>query len=255
MTVTGPDPTIHRQVIAAARQVLETEPGAPISRIAREAGVSRATFYRHFRSRDALLAAVEVEPPTPARERVLEAGAALIGHRGLTGFSMEELAIVAGVSRATVYRLFPTKGALFGEIVRHYSPFEPVVALVQASVGRPPEEVIPRLARTVMVVGAPRVGIMRGVLLEATAATPEAISGVQRFVPEAIAVLSEYLVGQMDAGHIRRMHPVLAVQLILGPLVFHLLPRPIAAQVIGFAPPIEQVADELAAAILEGLAA
>ena len=100
------DPTIRRQVVAAARSLLTAQPEASIGRIASEAGVSRATFYRHFGSRDALLAAVEVEPPVPARDRILEAAADLLGRGGLHGFSMEELAVAAGVSRATVYRLF-----------------------------------------------------------------------------------------------------------------------------------------------------
>jgi len=73
MAVTTPDPTIHRQVVAAARELLTTDPAAPISRIATRAGVSRATLYRHFGSRDAVLTAVAVEPPIPARERVLVA--------------------------------------------------------------------------------------------------------------------------------------------------------------------------------------
>ena len=130
------DPTIHRQVVSAARTLLAKEPTAPISRIADEAGVSRATFYRHFGTRDALLAAIELEPPTPARQRILEAGADLIGRGGLRSFSMEQLATEAGVSRATVYRLFPTKAALFGEIVRHYGPFEPIARLMQEAAVR-----------------------------------------------------------------------------------------------------------------------
>jgi transposase-like protein len=82
-----PDPTIHRQVVATAREVLQRDPSASVSRIARDAGVSRATFYRHFGSRGALLQAVEMEAPVPARERVLEAAAELIGQGGLHSFS------------------------------------------------------------------------------------------------------------------------------------------------------------------------
>jgi hypothetical protein len=37
--VIAPDPTIHRQVIAAARELLGQDPAAPVVRIARRAGV------------------------------------------------------------------------------------------------------------------------------------------------------------------------------------------------------------------------
>jgi AcrR family transcriptional regulator len=251
----SPDPTIHRQVVAAARDVLAEEPQAPISRIATEAGVSRATFYRHFGSRHALLRAVELEPPSSARERVLEAAAELIGQGGLHGFSMEQLAVAAGVSRATVYRLFPSKAQLFGEIVRTYSPFEPMLALVRANRDRPPQEVVPMIVRTVAEVAAPRIGIMRGLLLEASSLAPDAIAGVQPFMPEAIGTLAGYFAHHMESGRVRRMHPILAVQAVLGPVFVHLLTRPIAERLVGFEMPMDATIDELAAAILEGLAA
>jgi AcrR family transcriptional regulator len=249
------DPTIRRQVVATAREVLRRQPGAPVARIAREAGVSRATFYRHFGSRQALLDAVDVEPPTSARERVLDAAAQLIGINGLRGLNMDELATRAGVSRATLYRLFPTKAALFGEIVRVYSPFEPVLAVLDANAGRPPDEMVPKLARAFVDTSVPRLGILRGVLLEAMSVTPDAVSGVQPFVPEAIGRIAAYLQRQMDNGAIRHMHPILAVQVILGPIFIHILTRPLAERLIGLSVPMDQAVDQLSAAILEGLRA
>ncbi|MGH2446445.1 MAG: TetR/AcrR family transcriptional regulator [Candidatus Limnocylindria bacterium] len=249
----SPDPTIHRQVVAAARELLSTNPTAPVSRIADEAGVSRATFYRHFGSRDTLLAAIEMEPPIPARERVLEAAADLIGHGGLHSFSMEELAIAAGVSRATVYRLFPTKAALFGEIVRHFSPFEAVLGVVTANHDRPPDEVVPLIVRTFATVAGPRLGIMRGVLLEASSVSPDAVTGVQPFMPEAIGALAGYMAHHMETGKIRRMHPIVAVQAAFGPIFLHLLTRPIAERILGFDLPADEAIDQLTASILGGL--
>jgi AcrR family transcriptional regulator len=252
--LTNPDPTIHRQVVAAARTLLHEDPAAPIASIARSAGVSRATFYRHFGSRDALLDAVRLEPPKPARLRVLEAAADLIGRGGLHGFTMEELATAAGVSRATVYRLFPTKAALFGEIVRHYSPFAPLLRVLTEHGDRPPREVIPLLTHTFATVAEPRIGIMRGVLLEALSVHPDAVTGIQPFMPEVLGALTGYLARHMATGNIRPMHPLLAVQAIMGPIAFHLLSRPLAQRIVGFTMSIDEVVDELTATILEGIA-
>ena len=48
-----------RLLVAAARELFEERgPGAPLDEIARRAGVGNATLYRHFPTRDDLLAAV-----------------------------------------------------------------------------------------------------------------------------------------------------------------------------------------------------
>lgn len=248
------DPTIRRQVVTAARELLREDPQVPISRIAAEAGVSRATFYRHFGSREAMLRAIRVEPAVPARERVLTAAVELMGRGGLGAFTMEELATAAGVSRATVYRLFPTKAALFREIVRHYSPFEPAMAVLAAHGDEPPEVVIPLLTRTFATIGVQRTAILRGVLVEALAVTPEAETGVQPLLPDALAAIGGYLLRQMQAGRIRPMHPLLALQALLGPIFIHVLTRPLAERVVGFDMPITDVTEQLTATIVGGLA-
>jgi AcrR family transcriptional regulator len=252
MSVTA-DPTIHRQVVSAARELLSQEPNAPISRIASEAGVSRATVYRHFGSREALLRTLEIEPPLPAEDRLLLAAAELIKRGGLHAFSMEELATAAGVSRATVYRIVPTKAALFGELVRRFSPFESVVGILDQHGHEASEVVIPLLTRTLARVGAERIGVMRAILLEASAVTPEAMMGVQPFMPETVRALAGYMQREMAAGRVRPMHPVLAVQAVLGPIFVHLLTRPIAERLIGFDLPLEAAVDQLTESILGGL--
>ena len=93
------DPTIKRQVVAAAREALAADPDAPVERIARSAGVSRATFYRHFGSRAALLDTVAHTPRPPARDRILVAAQEMLVGTTLTDLSMDDLARAADVSR------------------------------------------------------------------------------------------------------------------------------------------------------------
>ena len=58
--------------------------------------------------------------------------------KGWRKLSMDDLAATAGVSRATLYRLFPGKSALFGELIRAFSPWEPVADVIDAMPeGRP----------------------------------------------------------------------------------------------------------------------
>jgi AcrR family transcriptional regulator len=95
-------------ILAVAGRLLDSQPGASVDVIAGAAGVSRATFYRHFDSRAELLAALDIQPDPDAHQRILAAAVELVGRDGLRGMSMDELATSAGVSRASVYRLFPS---------------------------------------------------------------------------------------------------------------------------------------------------
>jgi hypothetical protein len=76
--------------------------------------------------------------------------------------------------------------------------------------------------------------------------------GVQRAMARGLPDLAAYLDRQMAAGHVRRMHPVVALQLLAGPIAVHEITRPLGAM-IGFTPPREQFADEVARAWLRAM--
>src|ERR1700694_457637 len=117
-------PTRER-VLGKARGLLARGGNPTVAELAAAAGVSRASFYRAFESREALLEALDLQPEPDARERILDAALKLIGAHGLTALSMDDLATQAEVSRATLYRLFPGKAALFTSLVHAYSPLDP----------------------------------------------------------------------------------------------------------------------------------
>src|SRR5260370_12431494 len=122
----------------------------PVGQVTAAAGVSKASFYRAFDSHRALLEALQVEPEPAAQERILEAALAMVGAGGLAALSMDELAVRAAVSRATLYRLFPGKPALFTSLLRTYSPLEPVSPLANRMQDEPPEVVMPGVPPTVV---------------------------------------------------------------------------------------------------------
>src|SRR5207237_7387278 len=97
------------RIRSAARRRLGGDPRATLNTIAGDAGVSRATLYRYFPSRSELLQDLDLEPHPDSTDRILAAAAELVGRDGLRNLSMDELATGAGVSRASVYRLFPGK--------------------------------------------------------------------------------------------------------------------------------------------------
>lgn len=246
MTESQPAVDPRSRILAAARPVLERDARASLGQIVTAAGISRATFHRVMGSRADLVAALDMEPDPDARARIMAAAVEAIGHQGLTDLSMDELAAAAAVSRASLYRLFPGKAALFRELVRVYSPLEVVVSTIARMGGRPAAEVMPELARAVAAEVGGRVGIVRALLTEVAGMRPDAMEGVEFALTRGIGAVLGYVVGEMGAGRLVTMHPVLALQGFVGPIMFHLLTRDLAESKMGFDVPLEESVTELA---------
>ena len=116
--------SLRDNIIAATRTHVAQGVVPSIAEITLAAGISRATFYRVFSSREELLHALDLEPEPESRDRLLAKALEMIGKEGLAALSMDALADAAGVSRATVYRVFPGKAVLFREVVKTYARFE-----------------------------------------------------------------------------------------------------------------------------------
>ncbi len=253
MATLAADPTIRRQVMAAAREVLAGDASAPIEAIADRAGVSRATFYRHFGSRSALLASVAHEPRPNARARILTAASEVLVATSLAELSMDRLAAAADVSRGTLYRIFPGKGALLRGLIETYSPFEAVRAIVATHFADPPEVVLPKISEAVLGVANERMGLLRAVLHEVTSGSDVALGGLRPLFASTLGVIANYLAGQMAAGRLRPMHPLLALQAFIGPLYFHLMTRPAVDQLAPLPMAVPAAIDELVSVTLAGL--
>jgi AcrR family transcriptional regulator len=263
-----PTPAISKQQVLAVLthtrhdQSREGLTELSMDELATRAGVSRATLYRLFGSQQNLLHQLGLQPPPTVRSRVLDTALELVGRHGLAELSMDELAAQAGVSRATLYRLFPGKDALFAELVRSFSPFEPIAAVLQTMGDRPPAEVIPAVAQAMAAAMDGHIGLLLQLLFEfarhpdpgASRATSEdAIQGMR-----TLPLVAGYLDQQMAAGRLRRMDPELAMQALVGPIVMHLLvqastdSRSGAGR--GAALPLEGVVDELVGIWLRAMA-
>ena len=227
---------VRELILDRAPGVLARSARPTVADFATAAGVSRASFYRHFRSREALLEALEVVPEPGSRERILRAAVEMVGDQGLGALAMDELADRAGVSRATLYRVFPGKAALFTGLIESYSPLEPVSRLLAAGQDAAPLELMPELARTayraVYAGGENRAGLLRALFFEVSALAPETEEAARGAITKVVGALVMYVTSQMSAGTLRTMHPLLALQLFIGPIFFHILTRPFAERVL-----------------------
>ena len=225
---------------------------------ARAAGASRSSFYRHFKSREALLQALAVEPEPGTRDRVLAAAVEMVGAQGLSTLSMDELADRAGVSRATLYRVFPGKSALLAGLIESYSPLEPVKRLLGERHDDPPEVLVPELARTayraVFGAGENRSGLIRALFFEVSGLRPETEEVAGDTIRGIVGQLVLYVMTQMNKGRLRPMHPLLALQSLIGPVLFHILTRPLAEKVLHLNIEGEAAVTQLAETWLQAMA-
>jgi AcrR family transcriptional regulator len=243
----------RERILGAARRSLSAGGLPPLATLADQAGVSRTTVYRLVASRGELLRFLEVEPDPSARERVLAEAATLFGAHGLAGLSMDELADRAGVSRASLYRLFPGKAALFREVVRANAPFIPVALAFAEHAGDPPEQLMPVIARALVQSAQGHVGLVRTLLVELSGPDVDAELARQLALSETIGPVAAYLLRQMAEGRLRQMDPMIALMAFVGPLMMHLITRDLAERALGFDTPLEAAADELSSAWLRAM--
>lgn len=240
----------RQRILSGARGLLAAGASPTVDQLARAAGVSRASFYRVFQSREELLRALDVPPEPQASERILAAALDEVGARGLAALSMDDLADRAGVSRATLYRLFPGKAAVFSALVYRYSPLQPVIAMIGAAGEQPPDVLMPKIARTVFrfvcAEGADRTGLLRAFFYEVTRLAPDTEDAAREAVGGVVGALALYIANQMAEGRLRQMHPFLALQAFVGPIFFHLMTRRAAERVLGVALDGEKAVTELA---------
>jgi AcrR family transcriptional regulator len=241
------------EVVKAARTLVGDDGAATMEQIATAANVSLRTLYRLFGSREALLRELDQDPPPKARERILESALELVGRHGLAEMSMDDLATDAGVSRATLYRLFPGKPALFRTLIETFSPLEAVAAAIEAAPAAEPEVVMPQVGRALADAMATRTGLLLRIVFEMGKGDPETTEGVAHALGRGLPDVIRYLGEQMAAGRLRRMHPVVAFQLFAGPIVAHMLTRPLA-RLIGFQVSQEKVVAQIVEAWLRAMA-
>ena len=239
--------------MSEASRLLAGDRQASVEDIATAAGVSRTTFYRAFPSRAQLLGAIEVQPEPDTRQRVVAASIRMLRTQTLKELSMDALASEADISRANLYRLFAGKSALFKAILLAYSPFEPVMAVFARAADRPPEEVIPEVVLTAYRTVAGHTGIVRTLLLEVTSMTPEFAQAFAETGLVAFGTFAQYLAGQMAAGRLRPIHPLLAVQSLVGGVMFHLMAAPVMSQGMVDVPAGEEVVLQFAHLWLRGM--
>lgn len=247
--------------VEAAREQGKDVAEVPLTAIAAAAGISRSTLLRRIGgSRTALDQAVRdagVDPGArrSVRERAIEAAAWLIGEHGLGAVTLDAVAEAAGCSVPSLHATFGRRDGLLTAIFERYGP----VLDLEALAADPPE----RLEDTVRAVHSaviaafgnePRVlpAVFADVFSRPDGPGSQLMKqgNFARIVQSVSALLLPYV----QTGRIRPMSIVALAQLLVGPLVTHLLLRPVVASVLGpELPDVDEIREEFAEAFLRAV--
>lgn len=171
-----------------------------------------------------------------ARRAVLAAAAELLGRPDGAATSIEEIAQVAGVSKHTIYRWWPSKGAVL---------LEAMVEQARQVDGRPPEGNLPadleRFLAATFRAAQQAAPLLRSAMAEAQR-DPRAAEGIRQFTAERRAELHELLTAGQRRGELPSTADLdLLVDQIYGLLWYRIL--------IGHAPLTADVAKRLTRAV------
>jgi AcrR family transcriptional regulator len=240
--------------VQVAEQAGKDVADVPLATIAQAAGVSRSTLVRRLNgSRQALDEAVRaagIDPGgRPVRVRAIEAGAQLVSDRGLANVTLESVAEAAACSVHSLYAIFGTRDELFAAIYERYSPLNDVLQL-SADASTSLEASVAEFYRTLAgtLTREPRVAVA---MLSDLLGNPRGIAAriFVRYFPRVRASLVGWLQAHVRAGRIRDIPVPVLIQLLVGPLVAHVLMRPAIAHEVD----LEKACAEFTAAFLRAV--
>ena len=100
---------------------------------------------------------------------------------------------------------------------------------------------------------ARRQGIARTLILEVTSLSPETQEPFAQTGLIAFATIAQYLQSQMEAGRLRTMPPILALQSLVGSVMLHLLSAPVLSRSMSGIPSGEEAVLQLTQLWLRGM--
>jgi AcrR family transcriptional regulator len=152
------------------------------------------------------------------RDKIQEASLKLFSQKGFLGATTREIAREAGVAEVTLFRHFPSKEALFEEVIRRYS-FLPALKGILPGLERAGyEEAILEIARRFLERLEERKDLIR-IMLAERYHYPSQVKGIFRgFLGEMIRMLADYFRQLQARGILRDFDPDVGAKAFLGSL-------------------------------------
>jgi AcrR family transcriptional regulator len=155
---------------------------------------------------------------TTTRDKILEAALKLFSQKGFLGATTREIAREAEVAEVTLFRHFPSKEALFEEVIRRYSFLPALKGILPGLEGAGYEEALLEIARRFLERLDERKDLIR-IMLAERHHYPSQVKGIFRgFLGEMIRMLADYFRQLQARGILRDFDPDVGAKAFLGSL-------------------------------------
>jgi|SRR5579871_2329124 len=208
-----------------------------MAHVAAAAEVSRATLYRYFKDRDALVEAVAdatgtPQPRTDPRAQILEAALAVFAEHGIHAATLREIATRAGLSLSGLHWHFKSKE----EIVAALAEYLPVLPAMRAAATQPDTEGIEsqlaHMAELMLGMLHEHGSLLRLAICEA-GVHPDVADLVARYTAgEALRTLAQVIEEHTRRGDVRPGSARLRAQAFMGMMSTLILLRPVLGDLI-----------------------
>jgi AcrR family transcriptional regulator len=156
------------------------------------------------------------------RDRILDAAVACFASRGFSGTTTREVASLAGITEAGLYRHFPSKEALYTAIIdRKMQAPELLAGLAAAAESRDDRAVLGGLAEVILERGLGDPAFVRLLFFSALEGHALAEPFFQARVRRVRDFLADYIGRRVEEGAFRAVDPWLAAGAFVGMVVDH----------------------------------
>jgi AcrR family transcriptional regulator len=188
------------------------------------------------------------------RGQILSIALECFAENGFNGTTTREVATRAGITEAALYRYYPSKDALYAEIIDRKTR-EPAVleALLPVAAAEDDEAVFAGLARAICERGDADPAFLRILFFTSLEGHALATPYFDSRVRSLREFLTGYLARRMDSGALRRMDPALAARAFLGMVFDHLITCAVFRQRNAYPQPIEEVVETFVSIFLAGM--
>ena len=164
------------------------------------------------------------------RDAIFDSAASLFATGGFDGVSVDDLAREAGVNKAMIYYHFADKLALYRAVLAEgLSRMGATVSGIATSADAPPKK-LDRFIEAFVRMTETRPWMPALMLREISEGAPRLDADTMSHMRVVIASFAAILTQGQESGVFRRVHPILAYESVIGPIIINAARERVAAQ-------------------------